>query len=173
MEQVIRFLLRNTDLNKRGELNPALDFENNEANLGPGEVDDADELSPNTSLRVPHNLHNPNYMNDEASLIHFINNPLANAIQLSRKTFKTPFTKKPTIYTGNFVRPTPSNILSLPQRLLRWIYSMSMVVCILLMLGFIAVTPLDVVVQTLGAQGMTQQLKHLLLLLFVWYFYLY
>ena len=150
MEQVIRFLLRNTDLNKRGELNPALDFENNEANLGPGEVDDADELSPNTSLRVPHNLHNPNYMNDEASLIHFINNPLANAIQLSRKTFKTPFTKKPTIYTGNFVRPTPSNILSLPQRLLRWIYSMSMVVCILLMLGFIAVTPLDVVVQTLG-----------------------
>ncbi|RCK60744.1 Defect at low temperature protein 1 [Candida viswanathii] len=118
----------------------------------PGTLDlqpGAPELSPTASVSVAHNMHNPNYMDDEAALIHFINNPLANAILLSNKTFKAPL-RKPTIYARNFSRPTPTTILNLPQRLLRWIYSMSMVVCILLMLGFIAVTPLDVIVQTLS-----------------------
>ncbi|KAL6453655.1 DLT1 Defect at low temperature protein 1 [Candida maltosa Xu316] len=64
--------------------------------------------------------------------------------------------KSTTLYTTYFTRrPSPANILNLPQRILRWIYSISMIICILLMLGFIAVTPLDVVIQTLGSSNAT------------------
>ncbi|CUM63083.1 uncharacterized protein PRCAT00000648001 [Priceomyces carsonii] len=42
-------------------------------------------------------------------------------------------------------------IFNLPKRMLWWIYSISLVLLIILMLAFVAVTPIDVIVRTSGA----------------------
>lgn len=44
-------------------------------------------------------------------------------------------------------------ITSIPKRLFRWIYSISLILLIILTLAFVAVTPIDVIIQTLGAQA--------------------
>lgn len=54
-----------------------------------------------------------------------------------------------TTYTSHFTRPKVTTILSLPQKLLQWIYSISLILILLLLLLVISVTILDVVIQTL------------------------
>lgn len=44
-------------------------------------------------------------------------------------------------------------ITAIPKRLFQWIYSFSLVLFIILTLAFVSVTPIDVIVQTLGAQS--------------------
>ena len=56
-----------------------------------------------------------------------------------------------TTYTSHFARPKVTTILSLPQKLLRWIYSISLILITLLVLLLISVTILDVVIQTLDS----------------------
>ncbi|KAK6462163.1 hypothetical protein DFJ63DRAFT_144359 [Scheffersomyces coipomensis] len=47
-------------------------------------------------------------------------------------------------------RSTPQKLFTLPKKLFKYIYSVSSVIFALLTLGFVAVTPLDVIVQTSG-----------------------
>lgn len=53
--------------------------------------------------------------------------------------------------TANASKPRANNILNLSQRVLTWLYSISLIIIIIVMLAFIAVTPIDVIVQTLRA----------------------
>ncbi|KAG5421830.1 DLT1 [Candida metapsilosis] len=53
--------------------------------------------------------------------------------------------------TGYGSRPRSNNILNFSQRVLTWLYSISLIIVIIVMLAFIAVTPIDVIVQTLKA----------------------
>ena len=53
--------------------------------------------------------------------------------------------------TPNTSKPRANNILNLSQRVLTWLYSISLIIIIIIMLAFIAVTPIDVIVQTLKA----------------------
>ncbi|KAI5960331.1 DLT1 [Candida pseudojiufengensis] len=57
-------------------------------------------------------------------------------------------------YTNNQQGPR-SKILNLPQRLFSWLYSFSLVALIILILAFVAVTPIDVIIQTLKATNGT------------------
>ncbi|KAI5952998.1 DLT1 [Candida margitis] len=57
-----------------------------------------------------------------------------------------------TAYTTAYIpKPRANNILNLSQRVFTWLYSISLVIIIIVMLSFIAVTPIDVIVQTLRA----------------------
>ncbi|KAK6456276.1 uncharacterized protein RJT20DRAFT_96280 [Scheffersomyces xylosifermentans] len=55
-----------------------------------------------------------------------------------------------TTYTAFNVPAEHTNIFYLPRRVFRWIYSISLVILMMITVAFIAVTPIDVIVQTSG-----------------------
>lgn len=77
--------------------------------------------------------------------------PILNRVSLpSRTTSSNHVTKIRTLKTE--IGPQfPS--FTLPRRLFRWLYSVSLVILVTLLLAFIAVTPIDVIVQTSSASS--------------------
>ncbi|CAK9438526.1 uncharacterized protein LODBEIA_P27500 [Lodderomyces beijingensis] len=75
----------------------------------------------------------------------------------STRSRSSPLDREMTRYTTVVSKSsrTKTGILRIPHRVVKWLYSISMVIVIILMLAFIAVTPIDVIVQTFNSSNST------------------